>query len=144
MIQVCIYVHTQSIELNLVFHLCHQSIPSALILPSEMSQKSPLPNANSPISLSSWPIIKYSHSVSSLSSSTQPPWTHFAHRDNIFLVIDIQRVPGYIQNDGKFSDQKTRLKVVWGLETLVSTLLILTLPCMLRFLLIVKCRKAWT
>lgn len=84
-------------------------------------QQPALSNSSSTNSLSSWPVIKYSYSASSISTSIQPPWAHFTHRDNVFLVIDTQRVRGYIQDDGKFSDHQTRLKIVWGVETLVRS-----------------------
>ncbi|KAL7275640.1 hypothetical protein RUND412_001400 [Rhizina undulata] len=81
-------------------------------------RQAPLTCSGSSSNLFSWPLEKYSYSVSPILSSSETPWTHFPHRDNVFLVIDKQRRASRLQQDGTFVAQQTRLKVIWGADTL--------------------------
>ena len=65
--------------------------------------------------ISSFPLEKYSFSVIHASEpSISSQWTHYAHRDNLYFVVDTSSVPR--------PAPCTLLKVVWGSQTLVRLL----------------------
>ncbi|KAG0639450.1 hypothetical protein HOY80DRAFT_1022514 [Tuber brumale] len=61
-----------------------------------------------------WPICKYSYSVTPISSRNQSPWSHFAQRDNIYLVLQTSQPGDVFDHLGS----QTRMKIVWGAQTL--------------------------
>ncbi|RPA96668.1 hypothetical protein L873DRAFT_1206933 [Choiromyces venosus 120613-1] len=78
--------------------------------------------------LQCWPICKYSYSVTPISNRSQSPWLHFAQRDNIHLVLQTGQ-PGDVFDH---SSSQTRMKIVWGAQTLedieLTTLVQKTIP----------------
>ncbi|KAF8429632.1 hypothetical protein EV426DRAFT_713536 [Tirmania nivea] len=72
------------------------------------------PSSHTQYPISSYPLEKYSFSVTHASetsfNSSQLQWTHYAHRDNLYFVIDTSVASGPARN--------THLKVIWGTQVL--------------------------
>lgn len=75
------------------------------------------PPSHTQYPISSYPLDKYSFSVTHATetsfSTSQMQWTHYAHRDNLFLVVDTSLVSGPVRS--------TFLKVIWGTQVLVCS-----------------------
>ncbi|KAG0130889.1 hypothetical protein HOY82DRAFT_357453 [Tuber indicum] len=84
--------------------------PGKLSLSESTHSQLPAP----PPVLPCWPICKYSYSVTPISSRTQSPWSHFAQRDNIYLVLQTSQPGDVFDHLGS----PTRMKIFWGAQTL--------------------------
>lgn len=86
--------------------------PGKLFFSQSTLSQPPVP----PPALLCWPICKYSYSITPTSSRSQSPWSHFAQRDNIYLALQTSQ-PGDVFDH---SGAQTKMKIVWGAQTLAS------------------------